>query len=43
VVEVVLHLLDPSLPEFSASYVGKLVVIFIQKVCDLLISIVGVT
>ena len=33
VVEVILHLLDPILPEFSASYVGKLVVVFIQKVC----------
>lgn len=32
VLEVILHLLDPTLPEFSASYVGKLVVVFIQKV-----------
>lgn len=32
-VEVILHLLDPTLPEFSASYVGKLVVVLIQKVC----------
>lgn len=32
VLELVLHLLDPLLPEFSASYVGKLVIVFIQKV-----------
>lgn len=31
VLELVLHLLDPLLPEFSASYVGKLVIVLIQK------------
>lgn len=32
VVKVILHLLDPLIPEFSASYVGKLIIVFIRKV-----------
>ena len=31
VVRVIVHLLDPSSPEFSAAFVGKLIVVFVQK------------
>jgi len=42
VVEVILHLLDPLLTEFSASYVGKLILVFIKKVCILWLCKVAV-
>ena len=32
VVKVILHLLDPSRPEFSAAFVGKLLITFVKKV-----------
>ncbi len=32
VLRVILHLLDPTVPEFSASFVGKLVIVFLKKV-----------
>ena len=32
VVKVILHLLDPTGPEFSASFVGKLIIAFVKKV-----------
>ena len=33
VVKVILHLLDPLVSEFSASYVGKLILVLMKKVC----------
>ena len=32
VVETILHLLDPLMPEFSASFVGRLIIVFVKKV-----------
>ena len=32
-VQVILHLLSPLHPEFSATFVGKLIVVFVKKVC----------
>ena len=32
VVQLVVHLLDPARPEFSAAFVGKLIITFIKKV-----------
>lgn len=32
VLKTILHLLDPLMPEFSASFVGKLIIVFIKKV-----------
>ena len=31
VVQVIVHLLDPSRPEFSAAFVGKLIIVFVNK------------
>lgn len=31
VVQVIVHLLDPGRPEFSAAFVGKLIVVFVNK------------
>lgn len=35
VVRLAVHLLDPGRPEFSAAFVGKLIIVFIKKVCCL--------
>lgn len=35
VIKVILHLLDPLVPEFSACFVGKLILVFIKKVSTL--------
>ena len=32
VVQVIIHLLNPSRPEFSAAFVGKLIITFVKKV-----------
>lgn len=32
VVQVILHMLDPSRPEFTASFVGKLLIVIVKKV-----------
>ena len=34
VIQVILHLLDPARPEFSAAFVGKLIIAFVKKVGD---------
>lgn len=39
VVEVILHLLDPLVPEFSASYVGKLILVVMKKVLCHVVSL----
>ena len=30
--EVVIHLLDPARPEYSAAFVDKLIIVFVKKV-----------
>lgn len=31
--QVVIHLLDPARPEYSAAFIDKLIIVFIKKVC----------
>ena len=31
--QVIIYLLEPSRPEYSAAFVGKLIITFIKKVC----------
>ena len=35
VVRLAVHLLDPVRPEYSAAFVGRLIIIFIKKVSSL--------
>ena len=32
VAQVVIHLLDPARPEYSAAFIDKLIIVFIKKV-----------
>ena len=35
IAKVVIHLLDPTRPEYSAAFVDKLIIVFIKKVIHL--------
>lgn len=37
VVRLAVHLLDPGRPEYSAAFVGKLIIVFIKKVSSLVV------
>lgn len=41
VVRLAVHLLDPGRPEYSAAFVGKLIIVFIKKVNCLVVYAVG--
>lgn len=41
--QVVIHLLDPARPEYSAAFIDKLIIVFIKKVNALIIMMLMIS